>query len=47
MYHVISGGLTQGHIKSLRGPRPVFSAGPQSTEICGGVWCVLDALLFM
>jgi hypothetical protein len=31
----------QGRIKSLRGPRPVFSAGPQSTEKWGGVWvCV-------
>jgi hypothetical protein len=37
----------QGRIKSLRGPRPVFSAGPQSTEKCGGCGCVLDTLLFM
>jgi hypothetical protein len=37
----------QGRIKSLRVPRPVFSAGPQSTEKCGGVSCDLDALLFM
>jgi hypothetical protein len=28
----------QGWIKSLRGPRPVFSVWPQSTEKCGGVW---------
>jgi hypothetical protein len=27
----------QGRIKSLRGPRPVFSARSQSTEKCG-VW---------
>jgi hypothetical protein len=31
------GGGRQGRIKSLRGPRPVFRAGPQSTEKCGKV----------
>jgi hypothetical protein len=25
-------------VKSLQGPRPVFIAGPQNTEKCGGVW---------
>jgi hypothetical protein len=28
----------QERITSLQGPRPVFSAGPQNTEKCGGVW---------
>jgi hypothetical protein len=27
----------QGQVKSLQGPRPVFIAGPQNTEKCGGV----------
>jgi hypothetical protein len=32
---ILRGGLR------MRGPRPVFSAGPQSTERCGGMWvCV-------
>jgi hypothetical protein len=35
----------RGWIKSLRSPRLAYSAGPQSTEKCGG--CELDALLFM
>lgn len=28
-------------------PQPVFSAGRQDTEKCGGVWGVLEALLFI
>jgi hypothetical protein len=37
---------TQGRIKSLRGPKPVFSAGPQSTEKCGGV-CVRRLIIYV
>jgi hypothetical protein len=38
----------QGRIKSLRDSSPVFSAGPQSTKKCGGVYvCELEDLLFM
>jgi hypothetical protein len=38
----------QGRIKSLRGPRPVFIAGPQTTEECGGVWvCVRRFIIYV
>jgi hypothetical protein len=35
---ILSEAYNQGRTESLRGPRPVFSAEPQSTEKCGGVW---------
>jgi hypothetical protein len=31
-------GCGQRRIKSLQGPRPAYSVGPQGTEKCGGVW---------
>jgi hypothetical protein len=37
----------RGRIKSFRGPRPVFSAGPRALKNVVGCGCVLDALLFM
>jgi hypothetical protein len=40
-------GDLQGQIKNLRGPRPVFSVVPQSTEKCG-VWvCVRCFIIYV
>jgi hypothetical protein len=41
-------GYWQGRIKSFRGPRPVFSMGPQSTKKCGWVWvCVTRFIIYV
>jgi hypothetical protein len=48
MQQCLSRECSQGRINSLRGPRPVFSAGPQSTEKCGGVWvCVRRFIIYV
>jgi hypothetical protein len=39
----LSGTSKQGRIKSLRGPRSVFTVGPQNTGKCGG--CVGESLM--
>jgi hypothetical protein len=44
----MAAGRDQGRIKSLRGPRPVFSAGPRSTEKCGGACvCVRRFIIYV